>query len=170
MWGLTGWLADPAVGGGERLRVLTGRRGTLRRCERDPSPWDATAAQPQITPAGREPTGCVALVELAVGAVAGGRHRPSVRAPVAVHDATTPVRPRVRRRACRQRKPSVPSHVKSSSCVRRKRPCFHPKSERAGKSRPPANRRQKFGNRQSSNPYASVANTATRGPVATPRT
>lgn len=85
MWGLACWLADPAVSGGERLRVLTGRRGTLR-CERDPPPWDATAAQPQITPAGREPTGCIALVELAVGAVAGGRHRPSVRAPVAVHD------------------------------------------------------------------------------------
>ena len=28
--GLTGWLADPAVSGGERLRVLTGRRGRLR--------------------------------------------------------------------------------------------------------------------------------------------
>ena len=92
MWGLTGWLADPAVGGGERLGVLTWRRGRLR-CERDPSPWDATAAKPQITPAGREPTRCIALVELAVGAVAGGRHRPSVRAPVAVHD--------VRRRCAR---------------------------------------------------------------------
>ena len=85
--GRTGRCGDPGASRGERLAAARRRRrvrteGGARGRWHSPA-WHPTHAHgPQI--AGVRPGG-VALVELAVGAVAGGRHRPGVRAPVAVH-------------------------------------------------------------------------------------
>ena len=85
--GRTGRCGDPGARRGERLAAARRRRrvrteGGARGRWHSPAWHPNHAHGPQI--AGVRPGG-VALVELAVGAVAGGRHRPGVRAPVAVH-------------------------------------------------------------------------------------
>ena len=85
--GRTGRCGDPGASRGERLAAARRRRrvrteGGARGRWHSPAWHPNHAHGPQI--AGVRPGG-VALVELAVGAVAGGRHRPGVRAPVAVH-------------------------------------------------------------------------------------
>ena len=87
-FGRTGRRGDPGVRRGERLaaarrgRRARAPRGGARERRHSPAWHPAHAHGPEI--AGVR-SGGVALVELAVGAVAGGRHRPGVRAPVAVH-------------------------------------------------------------------------------------
>ena len=90
-FGRTGRRGDPGVRRGERLaaarrgRRARAPRGGARERRHSPAWHPAHAHGPEI--AGVR-SGGVALVELAVGAVAGGRHRPGVRAPVSVHRAS----------------------------------------------------------------------------------